>query len=72
MDVNNVDTLVCQSPQDMQVAQQAEIAILEGLGGNILEHLGNVELGQPIKIFIRNQVNKVVGGVIANCFGGWM
>ena len=48
------------------------MAILEGLGSNILEHLGNVELGQPIKIFIQDQETRVVGGVIANCFGGWM
>ncbi|OGN91433.1 MAG: hypothetical protein A2Y88_05595 [Chloroflexi bacterium RBG_13_48_10] len=48
------------------------MAILEGLGSNILEHLGNVELGQPIRIYIQEYAGKVVGGVIANCFGGWM
>lgn len=56
----------------MKFAQDAEIAILEGLGNNILEHLGDVELGRPIKIFIRDEANKVVGGVLTNCFGGWM
>jgi GNAT superfamily N-acetyltransferase len=56
----------------MKFAQDAEIALLEGLGNNILEHLGQVELGQPIKIFLRNQAGAVAGGAIANCFGGWV
>jgi len=42
------------------------------LGNNIIEHLGDVELGKSIHIFIRNQQNAVVGGVTANCFDGWM
>jgi len=46
--------------------------MLEGLGNNILEHLGNVELGRPIRIFLRNQRDEVAGGVIATCFGGWV
>jgi GNAT superfamily N-acetyltransferase len=72
MDENGFSFFVCKTPEDMKFAQDAEITILEGLGNNILEHLGNVELGRPIKIFIRNQTDKVVGGVIANCFGGWV
>ena len=72
MDKNEFTFLTYKTPEEMKFAQEAEMAILEGLGSNILEHLGNVELGQPIRIFIQNQAGKVVGGVIANCFGGWM
>ena len=72
MDDHGISFLVCQTPEDIKFAQQAEMAILEGLGNNILEHLGNVELGRPIRIFISNQAGTVLGGVIANCFGGWM
>jgi GNAT superfamily N-acetyltransferase len=72
LDENGITFLICKSPEEMKFAQEAELAILEGLGSNILEHLGNVELGRPIRIFIQDQAGKVVGGVIANCFGGWM
>lgn len=63
---------ICASPEDMKFAESAEMALLEGLGNNIIEHLGNVELGRALKIFIVNPSDDVVGGVIANCFGGWM
>jgi GNAT superfamily N-acetyltransferase len=72
MDENGISYLICKTPEEFKFAQQAEMAVLEGLGNNILEHLGNVELERPIRIFIRDQADKVVGGVIANCFGGWM
>ena len=72
MDNSELTFLICKTPEQMQFAGQAEMTLLEGLGNNILEHLGNVELGQPIRIFIQNQAGKVVGGIIANCFGGWM
>jgi hypothetical protein len=32
--------LKCKTPEEMQFAQQAELTILEGLGNNILEYLG--------------------------------
>jgi GNAT superfamily N-acetyltransferase len=72
MNEKGISYLICKTPEELKFAQQAEIAILEGLGNNILEQLGNVELGRPIRIFIQDQAGKVVGGVIANCFGGWM
>jgi GNAT superfamily N-acetyltransferase len=72
MDENGISYFICKAPEEFKFAQQAEMAVLEGLGNNILEHLGNVELERPIRIFIQDQAGKVVGGVIANCFGGWM
>lgn len=63
---------ICKTQEDRQFSDLGELAVLEGLGNNILEHLGSVELGQPIRIFITNDEEKVVGGIIANCFGGWM
>jgi GNAT superfamily N-acetyltransferase len=72
LDENGFTFLICKTPEEMNFAQVAEMAILEGLGSNILEHLGNVELGRPIRIYIQDHSGKVVGGVIANCFGGWM
>jgi GNAT superfamily N-acetyltransferase len=72
MTEDEVTFTVCRTAEEMQFAQQAEVAVLDGLGNNILEHLGEVELDKPIRIFIRNREGRVVGGVIANCFGGWM
>jgi len=63
---------ICMTSEELKASQSAEMVILEGLGNNILEHLGNVELGRPIRIFIRKPDEEVVGGVIANCFGGWV
>jgi GNAT superfamily N-acetyltransferase len=72
MDEVKVTFIICRTAKEMQFAQEAEMVILEGLGNNILEQLGDVELSRPIRIFIRNREDGVVGGVIANCFGGWM
>lgn len=72
MDENSISFQVCKTPQELKATQDAEMVLIEGLGNNILEHLGNVELGRTFKVFIRNQADEVLGGVVANCFGGWM
>jgi len=72
MDEHGLSFQVCKTPQENQATQDEEMVLIEGLGNNILEHLGDVELGRTLKVFIRNQAGEVVGGVIANCFGGWM
>jgi len=72
MDAHGHSIQICKTREELKAAQDGERAILEGLGNNILEHLGDVELGRSLRLFIRNQANEVVGGVIANCFGGWM
>jgi len=72
MDENGLSLQICKTPEEINAAQDAEMAILKGLGNNILEHLGQVELGRALRIFLRNQANEVVGGVVANCFGGWV
>ena len=48
------------------------MVLLEGLGNNIIKQTGIVDLGKSIKIFVRNKADEVVGGVIANVFGGWV
>ena len=72
MDEHGLSIQICKTPQELKDNQDAEIALIEGLGNNIIEHLGNVDLGRPIKIFLRNETNEVVGGAIAHCFGGWL
>ena len=72
MNEQDLSFQVCRTPEETQAMQDAEMVLIEGLGNNILEHLGNVELGRTLKVFIRNRADQVVGGVIANCFGGWM
>ena len=72
MKENSYSFLICKNPDEMKFAQDADMAVLEGLGNNIYEHLGSVELGKPIKIFLQDQSGKVMGGVIADCFGGWV
>jgi GNAT superfamily N-acetyltransferase len=72
MDKHGLSVQVCKTPEEITAAQDAEIVLIEGLGNNIIEHIGNVELGSPLRVFIRNELDEVVGGVTANCFGGWV
>jgi len=69
MDEHGLTIQVCKSQEELRDAADAEMVILEGLGRNILKNIGSEELGRPIKIFVRNNVNEVVGGLIANVFG---
>ena len=63
---------VCRTAEEMAATRDAVGAMLEGLGNNIIKHLGNVELGRSVRMFIRNQAGQVVGGIIGNMFGGWV
>lgn len=65
-------THVCVSQQEIEATEGDVLVILEGLGMNILEHLGNVELGKSVHVFLRDQEGRVVGGTTANVFGGWV
>jgi GNAT superfamily N-acetyltransferase len=72
MDECGFSIQVCRSREELKAAEEAEMALLVGLGNNILKNIGNVELGRPIKIFVRDQAHQVVGGLIATVFGGWV
>jgi len=72
MDSHDLSFQICRTQEEMRAAQEAEMVLIEGLGNNIIQQIGNVELGKSIKIFVRNNSDEVVGGVIANVFGGWV
>jgi len=72
MDSDDLSIQVCRTQEEMRAAQEAEMVLVEELGNNIIKQIGDVELGKSIKIFIRNKADEVVGGVIANVFGGWV
>jgi len=57
--------------QETTSTEAEMMVLLEGLGRNILKHLGNVELGRSLKIFLRDKENRTVGGITADLFGGW-
>ena len=65
-------THVCASRQEADATEGDVLVILDGLGRNILKHLGDVELGQPVRVFVRDPEGRAVGGAIANVFGGWV
>ena len=58
--------------QDTPSTEAEMMVLLEGLGRNILKHLGDVELGKSLRIFMHDQENKTVGGIAADLFGGWV
>ncbi|MBN1535578.1 MAG: GNAT family N-acetyltransferase [Anaerolineales bacterium] len=72
MDNHNLSIQLYKTREEFAAAQEAEMALIEGLGNNILKHLGNIELGIPIKIFMRSSASQVVAGLTATVFGGWM
>ena len=63
---------LCLTQKEIEDTGQDMNVMLEGLGQNILENLGNVELGKSIRIILRNGENKTVGGITGDMFGGWI
>jgi GNAT superfamily N-acetyltransferase len=60
------------NPQAIEATEEGLVTLLDGLGRNILKHLGRVELGRSIRLFLRDPADKVVGGAIGELFGGWL
>ncbi|MCU0485953.1 MAG: GNAT family N-acetyltransferase [Anaerolineales bacterium] len=65
-------THLCISQKEYEATAAGMQAMLEGLGNNILKHLGNVELGKSLRIFLQDAQEKVVGGIAGDIFGGWV
>ena len=72
MDENGYSFIVCKTPEDLKFAKQAEATLIEGMVNNIHEHLGNLDLEKSLKILLRDHTGNVRGGVLADCFGGWV
>ena len=60
------------TPEQLVSTSQDEMALVEGLGQNILAKLGAVELFKRIKIFLHDEDNQVKGGITSSVFGGWV
>ena len=65
-------THLCTFHTDYEATAVGLQAMLEGLGSNILKHLGNVELGKSLRVFLQDEQGKVVGGIAGDLFGGWV
>lgn len=63
---------LCRTQEEVEASSRDINIILEGLGQNILKHLGNVELGRSLRIFLRDGEGKTVGGIAGEMFGGWV
>ena len=63
---------LCVSQEEIEASSQDMNIILEGLGQNILKHLGNIELGRSVRIFLRDGEGRTVGGIAGDIFGGWI
>jgi len=69
MEDYQLSTHICRNQKEMEATNQALWVLLDGLGRNILAHLGDVELGISVRIFIRTHGDRVVGGIIVDLFG---
>jgi GNAT superfamily N-acetyltransferase len=65
-------THLCASQKEYAATEAGMQAMLEGLGNNILKHLGDIELSRSLRIFLQNAEGKVVGGIAGDIFGGWI
>jgi GNAT superfamily N-acetyltransferase len=61
----------CVTMQEMEATKEEMWVLVEGLGKNITQNLGNVELGKTVRIFAHDAQNKVVGGIAADIFDQW-
>jgi len=71
MDDHRFSTYVCDDLQQMEATDSLVVPVLEGLGKNIQKQIGNVRLGSSVRIFICDPQDRVVGGILADLFGGW-
>ncbi len=63
---------LCLTQEEIESSSRDMNVLLEGLGRNILKHLGEVELGKSVRIFLRDGLENTVGGITADIFGGWV
>ncbi len=71
MDEYRFSTHVCDDLQQMAATDSLVVPLLEGLGRNIQKQIGDVPLGGSVRIFIHDRQRRVVGGIVADLFGGW-
>ncbi|HSB65131.1 MAG TPA: GNAT family N-acetyltransferase [Anaerolineales bacterium] len=72
MNAYTYSTHLCLTQAEMEATAGDMGIMLEGLGKNILKHLGNIELGKSVRIFLHDPVNKTIGGIAGDLFGGWI
>jgi len=72
MDGCSLSVYICDNPQALEASNKGLAALYEGLGRNILSHLGEVPLGRSIRIFLDTPSGGIGGGVIGELFGGWL
>ena len=61
----------CVTLQEMEATKAEMWVLVEGLGKNISQNLGDIELGKAIRIFVHDPQNKVIGGITADIFDQW-
>jgi len=63
---------VCETRQQLDESEAKLGAVYEGLGQNIQERCGPIDLGRVVRVFLQDGESKVVGGIDAMAFGGWV
>jgi GNAT superfamily N-acetyltransferase len=72
MDEYSLSVYICDNSQALEASNEGLAALYEGLGRNILNHLGDVPLGRSLRIFHRTPWGGIGGGIIGELFGGWL
>ena len=63
---------VVATRQELDESEALLGAVYEGLGQNIIENCGPIELGRMVRVFLVDSDGKAVGGIDGLAFGGWM
>lgn len=72
MDELSTKVYVCETRQQLQESEAKLGTVYQGLGQNILDRCGPIELGRIVRVFLQDSEAKVVGGIDGMAFGGWV
>jgi len=72
MGVVTIQVYMCETRQQREESAALLEAVYRGLGENIVEHCGPMELGRVVRAFLLDARGTVVGGVDGLVFGGWL
>ncbi|MDD5219483.1 MAG: GNAT family N-acetyltransferase [Candidatus Bipolaricaulis sp.] len=72
MDELSTKVYVCETRQQLQESEAKLGTVYQGLGQNILDRCGPIELGRIVRVFLQDGEAKVVGGIDGMAFGGWV
>jgi len=67
-----ISVYVCATRAELEESEKHLQIVYGGLGQNILDKCGPIDLGRVVRVFLKNADGVVVGGIDGLVFGGWV